>query len=307
MAVDGFQEWKVDKPWLELKCALGEGPFYEEETNTLRLVDIKKKQILTVSLDDSGDASSLKTIQLDVCPTVTADIQGVDPRERILVGVKHGLAVLDRQKGTYEMLAPFNGPEHNERIRANDGAADPHGKFWLGTMTDFGLGPLQPEGFLARFDSSKSKEEVLTDLVIPNGIGWSPDNRTMYFTHSRTREVFALDYAPETGAVSNRRLWYRHDGPGEPDGFRVDVEGNVWHAVWGEGAVLKIDPRGRVIGRIALPTRNITCVQFVGTELVITSAADEDADADETSKRFGGALFRVDVGTTGLELFKFKL
>ncbi|EGR48560.1 uncharacterized protein TRIREDRAFT_22284 [Trichoderma reesei QM6a] len=307
MAVNGFQEWKVDKPWLELKCALGEGPFYEKETNTLRLVDIKKKQILTVSLDDSGDGSSLKTIQLDVCPTVTADIEGVDPQERILIGVKHGLAVLDRQKGTYELLAPFNTPEHNERIRANDGAADPNGKFWLGTMTDFGQGPNQPEGFLARFDSSKSKEEVLKDLVIPNGIGWSPDNKTMYFTHSQTREVFAFDYAPETGAVSNQRLWYRHEGPGEPDGFRVDVEGNVWHAVWGEGAVLKIDPQGRVIGRIALPTRHITCVQFVGTELLITSAADEEADADETSRRFGGDLFRVDVGTRGLELFKFRL
>lgn len=146
MAANGFQEWKVDKPWLELKCALGEGPFYEKDTNTLRMVDIKKKQILTVSLDDSGDASSLKTIQLDVCPTVTADIEGVDPQERILIGVKHGLAVLDRQRGTYEMLVPFNNPEHNERIRANDGAADPHGKFWLGTMTDFGQGPNQPEG-----------------------------------------------------------------------------------------------------------------------------------------------------------------
>ncbi|KAL7819337.1 hypothetical protein V8C44DRAFT_134664 [Trichoderma aethiopicum] len=308
MAADGFQEWKVDKPWLELKCALGEGPFYEKDTNTLRMVDIKKKQILTVSLDDSGDASSLKTIQLDVCPTVTADIEGVDPQERILIGVKHGLAVLDRQRGTYEMLVPFNSPEHNERIRANDGAADPHGKFWLGTMTDFGQGPNQPEGFLARFDSSKSKEEVLKGLVIPNGIGWSPDNKTMYFTHSQTREVFAFDYAPETGAVSNQRLWYRHEGPGEPDGFRVDVEGNVWHAVYGEGAVLKIDPRGRVIGRVSLPTRNITCVQFVGTELVVTSAADdEEEDADETSRRFGGDVFRVDVGTTGLELFKFKL
>lgn len=129
----------------------------------------------------------------------------------------------------------------------------------------------------------------------------------MYFTHSQTREVFAFDYVPETGAVSNQRLWYRHEGPGEPDGFRVDVEGNVWHAVYGEGAVLKIDPRGRVIGRISLPTRNITCVQFVGTELVVTSAADEEEDADETSRRFGGDVFRVDVGTTGLELFKFKL
>lgn len=160
-------------------------------------------------------------------------------------------------------------------------------------------------GFLARFDSSKAKEEVLTDLVIPNGIGWSPDNKIMYFTHSKTREVFAFDYSPETGAVSNKRLWYRHEGPGEPDGFRVDVDGNVWHAIYGESSVLKISPDGKVIGSITLPTRNITCVQFVGTELFITSAADEEGD--ETSKRYGGGVFKVDVGIAGLELFKFKL
>lgn len=136
------QQWKVAEPWLDLKCALGEGPFYEKETNSLRLVDIKKKHVHTVSLSDI----SLKTIQLDVCPTVTADIEGVDPQDRILLGVKHGLAVLDRQTGTYKMLAPFNDQENNERIRANDGAADPHGKFWLGTMTDFGLGEFRPEG-----------------------------------------------------------------------------------------------------------------------------------------------------------------
>ncbi|RFU73091.1 hypothetical protein TARUN_9165 [Trichoderma arundinaceum] len=305
MAATGFQQWKVEKPWLELKCALGEGPFYEKETNSVRLVDIKKKQVLSFSVTDDGDASSLKTVQLDTCPTVTVDIEGVDPQDRILLGVKHGIAVLDRQTGTYELLAKFNDQKSTERIRANDGAADPHGKFWLGSMTDFEYGEPQPEGVLARFDSSKSKEEVLKDLSIPNGIGWSPDNKTMYFTHSKSREVFAFDYSPETGDVSNKRLWYRHDGPGEPDGFRVDVDGNVWHAIWGESTVLKIDPKGNVIGSITLPTRNITCVQFVGTELVITSAAD--ADGDDISQKYGGGVFKVDVGTTGLDLFKFKL
>ncbi|KAH6606803.1 hypothetical protein Trco_005956 [Trichoderma cornu-damae] len=306
MAAPGFQRWKVDKPWLELSCALGEGPFYEKETNSVRLVDIKKKQVLTVSAADHGDGSSLKTIQLDTCPTVTVDIEGVDPRDRILLGVKHGVAVLDRQTGTCTMLAPFNDGGSNERLRSNDGAADPHGKLWLGAMTDFQYGEPQPEGFLARFDSSKAKEEVLADLCIPNGIGWSPDNKTMYFAHSKSRELFAFDYSPETGAVSNKRSWYRHDGPGEPDGFRVDVDGNVWLAIWGESTVLKIHPEGKVIGSIALPTRHITCVQFVGTELVITSAADADG-GDDTSNKYGGALFKVDVGIAGLEPFKFRL
>jgi sugar lactone lactonase YvrE len=153
MAATSLLQWKVDKPWLELKCALGEGPFYEKETNSVRLVDIKKSQILTVSAADNGDGSSLKVIQLDTRPTVTVDIEGVDPRDRILIGVKHGIAVLDRQAGTYEMLVQFN-EQNNERIRSNDGAVDPHGKLWLGTMTDFEHGEPQPEGIAALYWST---------------------------------------------------------------------------------------------------------------------------------------------------------
>ncbi|KAI5465460.1 hypothetical protein BGZ63DRAFT_411053 [Mariannaea sp. PMI_226] len=296
-----IQRWKVDKPWLEPHCLLGEGPFYEKKTNTVRFVDIKKKQLHRVSVAEGP--SSLTTLQLDVCPTVTADIAGVDSSDRILLGVKYGLAILDVRKGTYELIRPFNEP-HNERVRSNDGAADPHGRFWLGTMTDFGLGPFQTEGSLFRMDP-KSCEEVISGLTIPNTPGFSADGRTLFFTHSSARQVFAMDYDADTGAVSNRRVFYQHDGPGEPDGFRVDVDGNLWHAVYGEGRVIKISPAGEVVGEVQVPTRNVTCCQFVGTELVITTAADEEGEGE--SKEFGGAVFRVDVGTRGLDLHEFRL
>jgi sugar lactone lactonase YvrE len=128
----------------------------------------------------------------------------------------------------------------------------------------------------------------------------------MYYTHSSARQIFALDYDMVSGAVSNQRIFYQHPTSGEPDGFRIDVDGNMWTAVYGESRVLKISPDGKVVGQVSLPTRNITCVQFVGTELIITSAADEDGE-DKTSREYGGAVFRVDVGTTGLEPFKFKM
>lgn len=127
----------------------------------------------------------------------------------------------------------------------------------------------------------------------------------MYFTHSTPQQVLAFDYCTDTGAVTNQRVFYQHVGSGDPDGFRVDVEGNIWHAVYGEGRVLKISPEGKLVGQITLPTRNITCVQFAGTELIITTASDNSDD--ETSRAFGGDVFKVDVGVQGLELFDFKL
>lgn len=148
--------------------------------------------------------------------------------------------------------------------------------------------------------------EALKGLTIPNSVGWSPDNKTMYFTHTSAGEILAFDYSTDTGAISNQRVFYRHDGPGGLDGFRVDVGGNIWHAVYGGGRVLKITPEGRLVGQVLLPTRNITCVQFAGTELIITTASDDDGD-DEVSRALGGAVYRVDVGVEGLDLFDFKL
>lgn len=294
-----IQRWTIQAPWLETSCGLGEGPFYEKQTGKLRFVDIKKKHLHYV--DVAQGHSSLKTIQLDVCPTVTANIAGVDPRERIALGIKYGLAVLDVSKETYELVQPFNDP-HNERIRANDGNADPQGRYWLGSMTDFGLGDFQPEGGLHRFDASSS-EKIIPDLTIPNTPGFTADGKTLYLTHSNARQIFKFDFEGRDGTLSNKTLFYEHKGTGEPDGFRFDVEGNLWTAVFGEGKVLKIDGSGRVVGEVSVPTPNTTCVQFVGTELVITTADDES----EGGNGYGGHVFKIDVGVEGLELNDVKL
>ena len=129
----------------------------------------------------------------------------------------------------------------------------------------------------------------------------------MYFTHTTTNTIFAWDYSSEDGSLSNERVFYQHDGSGGLDGFRVDVEGNIWHAIYGESRVIKISTAGKVLGEIRLPTRNITCPEFVGTELFITTAADEDGEGGPQSQEYGGGLYRVDVGVRGVRTFDFKL
>ncbi|OTA95689.1 hypothetical protein M434DRAFT_393540 [Hypoxylon sp. CO27-5] len=302
-----LQQWSVTEPFLHLHCGLGEGPYYEAATHSLRFVDIKKKRVHIVDLNNPNPESAVETIQLDTPVTVTADIEGVDPRDRIVIGAKYGIAALDRRTGKYEYIARFNADADNERLRSNDGAVDPHGRFWLGTMTDIGL-DLQPEGSVFLFDGTRTARSMRHPVTIPNSVGWSPDARTLYFTHSTERTVFAFDYDRATGDVSRERVFYVHDGPGEPDGFRVDVEGNLWQAVYGESRVLKISPEaGRLVGEIRLPTKNVTCPQFVGTELFITTAGMQEGEGTEEEVELSGALFRVDVGVRGLDPFLFKL
>lgn len=91
-----------------------------------------------------------------------------------------------------------------------------------------------------------------------------------------------------------------------PDGFAMDVEGNMWVALCGGGKVMRVSPEGEITGEIALPTRMITCPGFVNEDLFITSAAEEDPEKFPDSVKYAGSLFKINVGVAGLPLHKFK-
>jgi hypothetical protein len=167
-----IKTWTVTEPYLDLQCELGEGPYYEAETNTLRFVDIKKRQLHTVDL--TAGPASLHTLQLDMPVGVTANIEGVDPKRKILVGGKSGIYILERQTGKYELLRRFYDTEENdERLRSNDGAVDPQGRFWVGTMNDFWVGEPQAEGEFTEcilFQQCSTLLAVKHDLLYFHGV-----------------------------------------------------------------------------------------------------------------------------------------
>ncbi|EPE30175.1 Calcium-dependent phosphotriesterase [Glarea lozoyensis ATCC 20868] len=300
-----IRRWTVTEPYLNIHCGLGEAPYYEAERNTLRFVDIKNKRLHSVDLNVGPE--SLKTLELDMSVGVTADIEGVDSSKKILVGAKNGVYILDRETGGFGLLKKYyDDEEKDERLRSNDGAVDTDGRFWVTTMNDFWVGEPQAEGTLFRIGNDLTRTTMRTSLTIPNGVGWSRDKKTQYFTHSTEKRIIAFDYDAATGDLSNERTFWEHDGDGDPDGFKMDEEGNIWQAIYGESRVLKISPGGNIIGEIKYPTRCITCPCFVGTELWVTSADEED-ETNVESKKYGGGVFKVDVGVRGLQDYKFKL
>jgi sugar lactone lactonase YvrE len=155
-------------------------------------------------------------------------------------------------------------------------------------------------GALFRFDSDLSRHTIATSLTIPNGIGWSLDQKTLFFQHTTEQRIIAYDYSASDGAVSNSRTFWKLPTSGEPDGFKMDTEGYIWQAIYGEGRVLRISPEGKVVGEIKYPTKAITCPLFIGTELWVTSASD---GGDE----YRGGVFKVNVGVGGLKPFNFRL
>lgn len=128
----------------------------------------------------------------------------------------------------------------------------------------------------------------------------------MYFTDSPTKNVFKYEFDSATGSISNREVFFHVEGEGVPDGFAQDVNGCLWIAVCEGGKVLKVSPEGRLMGEVAMPTRWITCPVFVGEELFVTSAEEEEPEKYPASVELGGSLFRVHVGVQGLDVHQFR-
>lgn len=184
-------------------------------------------------------------------------------------------------------------------MRFNDGRCDRQGRLWAGTMVfDTALGV--PAGQLYRFDADARRvEAVIDDLIVPNGLAFSPDGRTMYLSdsHASRQTVWAFDYDIDSGAPHNRRVFIdMHAHPGRPDGAAVDADGAYWICGNDAGLVHRFTPDGRLDRSIAIPTPKPAMCAFGGPGLDTLFVTSIRIDGDPLS----GATFAVRPGVTGL-------
>jgi sugar lactone lactonase YvrE len=269
-------------------CTLGEGPVWDARDQSLYWVDIPESRVHQIAAD--GSLSSWDTGQ----PVGT-----VVPRASggLAVAVRDGFMALDPASGALTTLAGVERDQPGNRM--NDGACDRAGRFYAGTMAD---DESPGAGALYRLDPDLSVTRLVTGVGTSNGIGWSPDERLMYYTDSQVHRVDVFDYDPATGQIEGRRP-FAAVGKGDvvPDGLTVDADGGVWVAVWGGYALLHHDPAGSVIETVDLPAAQVTSCVFGGPDLnrlYITTAAGPGESA--------GALFVCEPGVTGQPSHPFR-
>ena len=218
----------------------------------------------------------------------------------LALGLGNTVTLTDRV-GAIESVIELPGePETN---RANDGAVDPAGRLFQGTMSD--AEPGSPVAALHRVDGDGTARRVLSEVMISNGIGWSPDQSTMYYIDSLTFRVDQFDYDPDTGEIEGRRPFVTFDGSGgAPDGMTVDADGCLWVAMFGGFGVQRFSPEGEQLETVVTPgAPQTTCCCFGGPDLdtlYITTAAASIAGVDTEGESNSGALFAADVDAVGL-------
>lgn len=113
--------------------------------------------------------------------------------------------------------------------------------------------------------SSDGKLSLVTkDLKFPNGIAFSPDEKTLYIAVSDPEKpmVYAFD-VKEDGSIANQRVFFDATAlvakklKGLPDGIKIDVKGNMW--LGGPGGLLIISPSGKHLGTLATGVATANC------------------------------------------------
>jgi sugar lactone lactonase YvrE len=230
----------------------------------------------------------------------------------LVLGGEDGVYSFDPETGAISL---FVRPETDRpQNRFNDGACDPQGRLWIGTMFQ-NIGPAGEDldipadtGALYRVDGAGASQRMEDHIGVSNGPCWSPDGGTFYFSDSRNQVIFAYDFDGATGGLSNRRVFNDCKDHGYPDGATVDAEGFLWSARWQGACVLRIDPRGRIDRVIAMPALRPTCVCFGGESLDTMYVTSSKAHLDQASMArypLQGGLFCFHPGVVGTPKFKF--
>lgn len=281
--------------FLKNVAVLGEGPLWDDRHGVLFFVDIEGKKLHRATMDGA-----------DTCWDMPSRIGtvGLTQGDRLVVALEDGLYLFDPDSAALELFAPLEADR--PEVRGNDGKPDPAGNMWQGTMS---MTPDQV-GALYRVRPDGTAESIIGGLKCANGMGWSPDHKTMYFIDTPSKAVWAFDYDEETGNIDNRRVVvdFTQAAPeeGGPDGMTVDAEGKLWVAQWGGGQVSRYDEiTGEKLMKVEVPAPCSSCPTFGGEKLdklfISTAAFAKDKFP------LAGSLFVADVGVRGMKANRFAV
>ncbi len=225
----------------------------------------------------------------------------------LLLAARDGLWRFDVATGKRTALAP---PPYDPRTeRFNDGKCDPQGRFWVGTIYE----PRNAaRAALYRFHRD-GLIKCADGITTSNGLAWSPDGRTLYWSDTKAHVIHAFDFDLIDGELSGQRVFCRFPlkpaGPtpvdygGRPDGAAVDAAGNYWVAMFEGQQLLCLSPSGQLLRTVRLPVRCPTMPCFGDADLktLYITTARENRPADELAMQpLAGCVLSMRVEVPGL-------
>jgi D-xylonolactonase len=264
-------------------CQLGEGPLWHPEQGAVYWTDIEGRTIYRMDADsfrvEVASEPGFRVGGMTLQPDGALALFGDDGRIALLLN------------GVVHPMLPFLPDERGTRF--NDVFADPFGRVFAGTM------PKEDrKGLLYRFDPDLSHHVILEDIGCSNGMGLTPDGKSLYYIDTGPRRVYRFAYDETTGALTDGKTFLEFDGSfGAPDGMTVDAEGNLWIAFWGGHGVRAYSPHGEEVARLPIPVHAVTAPLILPDGRLFVTTAGGNRRKDEND--LAGALFMAQLEVAG--------
>lgn len=285
---------------------LGESPFWHPDEQMLYWVDIPGRKIHRCNVF----MGTVESWAMHTEPGCIAPARGGG----LVVALRDGIYRARDWGGqmTQLIVAGYD----TATTRFNDGKCDTQGRFWAGSMYEpRDKAAAQLFSMDCRDGQAPAFELKADNATIANGLAWSPDNRTVYWTDTTAHVIRAWDWDAATNAMQHGRVFkqfppkppgWQPGAPGyggRPDGAAVDVEGNYYVAMFEGGRVLKLSPDGEVLADIATPALCPTMPCFGGDDLktlYLTTARHGRPAAELEAMPQSGCVFSMRVDVPGL-------
>jgi sugar lactone lactonase YvrE len=289
-------------PWAALPVPaslLGESPFWHPDEAALYWCDIPGRALHRwVAATGAHTAWPLPAEPGCVAPM---------PGGRLLLACRDGLFRFDPASGARTQLAA--PPYDTTTERFNDGKADALGRFWAGTLYE---PRTAAAAALYRFGPDGLKR-MAGDITTSNGLAFSPDGATLYWSDTPRHRVMAYAFDAVLGTLGAARVLAqfepRQPGAaleaygGRPDGAEVDAEGAYWCAMYEGQRLVRLAPDGTLLASVPLPVRCPTMPCFGGPDLrtLFVTTARHGRPADELAAQpLAGCVLHMRVAVPGL-------
>lgn len=283
---------------------LGESPFWHPREGRLYWVDIQGRAVNR--LDPASGALERWAMPAEPGCIAPSDSGG------LVIALRDGVYRAPDWGGQLRLVAA--APYDPVTSRFNDGKADPHGRFWAGSLYDPRDARAAALYCLDLRANAGTMERKAGDATVGNGLAWSPDACTIYWTDTSQHVVWAWDWDAGSNAMANQRVFLQFPGKpagwtpgaagygGRPDGAAVDAQGNYWCAMYEGARVLQVSPGGQLLREIPVPVRCPTMPCFGGADLstlYLTTARHSRTPEELRDQPQAGCVFALRAGVAG--------
>ncbi|HUR89507.1 MAG TPA: SMP-30/gluconolactonase/LRE family protein [Ramlibacter sp.] len=268
---------------------LGESPFWHPQERTLYWVDIPARKVKRLGAEGGTQMWDMPSEPGCIAPVESGGF---------VIALRDGVYRASAWHGPLQLVVRFN--HDPATMRFNDGKADPEGRFWAGTMYEpRDLRRAELYCIDLRSDNGSGGQPVVHlkahNAIIANGLAWSPDSKTMYWSDTPHHIIHTWDWDAHANAMHNYRV-FREFAPkpqgwtpgapgygGRPDGAAVDSLGNYWSAMFEGQRLVKFSAVGEILEEIEVPLRCPTMPCFGGDDLrtLYVTSSREKRPADE--------------------------